>query len=514
MNVFNNSEKYIEEISQKIRIKENNRKQFHGKSMAFLFLTKICDVECSHCFFKSRKNVNSDNSIEYELSEEGLNKVIQFINESNNGYLAVLGGGEPFTRFDYILEVIRRVKTDRLVLVTSGNWGENKDKALEKIKLIKEALNSRQDDLKLVLRLSVDKWHILKIGEDSILNILSIMKEEANSNFLYELHTLTSDDTCEKVLKKIGNYRICNYQSHVSDNEEILKLGYARYIAVFEDGLEIKVGIAQKFNSNLKVNLKEAPSNLEETISYFDNDIQIDCFGNPSLVFNKNKVQGLDFLISYNGNVATWGNDQTYDMNNIYIHNYQEVLKRSFDNIISYSFIDKGYLYRENIFNEINTKAVIRSKAINIRDYAGVSLFEERASVLYYAIRVIQDYLKENILSKMDLIDLSEDLKTAISLSKRELVKLYQTENYTILDQYIQNVEYTVVEWNDLFELIRLGHYNASGDKIKKALEVYNSRFYKDVNSLEEFKNNSDEQYARLLDRLAKIDKKVICKSK
>lgn len=509
MNIFNESENYIDEISKKIHIKENSRKTFSGKTMAFLFLTKFCDVECSHCFFRSRKNLNNEESIEYEFSEEGLEKVIEFINKSNNGYLSVLGGGEPFNRFDYIIKLISKIKTDRLVLVTSGNWAKNKKEALEKITEMKKALKARQDNLKLVLRISVDKWHILKIGQESVLNIIDIMTKEMDDNFILELHTLTDDNSLEEIFKKIGNYEIRDYHRNISDNDDILKLGHARYNAVFKNGLKIKVGVAQKFNSNLKINLNNSVDDFDELIEYFDIDIEKNCFGNPSLVYDKYQEKGLDFLISYNGNICTWGNDQTYDLNNLYIHSYDEIIKRSVENIISYSFIDKGYQYREDIFNEVNPKAVIRSKAINIRDYAGASLFEERASVLYYGIRVLQDYLQEGIILKEDLNNLSDELINAILLSKEELIELYKQANYTILDQYIKNENYTVLEWKDLFELIRLGHYDISEDKIIEAINIFNFRFNENVKSIDEFKTFNEEQYVRLLNRLAGMDKKV-----
>lgn len=508
-NFFQHSEHYIKEICNNLCIPPTKRKNFPGKSMAFLFLTKFCDVECAHCFFKSRKNINNEQSIEYEFSEDGLNKVINFINKSNNGYLSVLGGGEPFNRFDYIQKIMHEVKTDRLVLVTSGNWGKDYKEAEEKISIINNILQSRKDNLKLILRISVDKWHILKIGKNSVLNIINIIKKQTNPNFELELHTLTDDNSLDEIFKTLGNYVITDYKKCVSDNEDVMKLGYARYKVIFDDHFELKIGIAQKFNSNLKVNLKNKPSNLSELLQYFDNDIEKNCFGNPSLVYNKGNIQGLDFLISYNGNVSTWGNDQSYDLNNLYIHSYEEILKRTFENIISYSFIDKGYKYRENIFNEINPIAVLRSKAINIRDYAGISLFEEKASVLYYAIRVIQDYLQEKLLEEKDLDILSNELKKVISLNKQELINLYKKSNYTIVDQYIKDASQTFDDWKDLLELIRLGHYDVSESKIQEGLTFFNTKFEQNINNIEEFKSLDENQYIRLLNRLAKIDKKV-----
>ena len=57
-NIFNNPQKYIDEIYDKIKI--NNLSIFEGKSMAVVFLTKFCPVECPFCFFHSKqKNRNN-----------------------------------------------------------------------------------------------------------------------------------------------------------------------------------------------------------------------------------------------------------------------------------------------------------------------------------------------------------------------------------------------------------------------------------------------------------------------
>ena len=125
-NIFIEPEKYIEEIIRKVRMPEEKRRVFEGKSLASIFPTKFCDAGCAHCFFKSDK----DNMTMYprercEFSDYGIKKFIEFINKSNNGYLLVIGGGEPFKKYKNILEIIEKVKTDRLILVTNGIWGKD-----------------------------------------------------------------------------------------------------------------------------------------------------------------------------------------------------------------------------------------------------------------------------------------------------------------------------------------------------------------------------------------------------
>ena len=51
----------------------------------------------------------------------------KYINKSNNGYLLVIGGGEPFKKFKQITKIVEKVKTDREIhiLLCSGKGRVN-----------------------------------------------------------------------------------------------------------------------------------------------------------------------------------------------------------------------------------------------------------------------------------------------------------------------------------------------------------------------------------------------------
>ena len=514
-NIFDRPNTYIQEIITKVRICEEKRKTFKGKTMAFVFFTKFCDVQCSHCFFRSDNEGAQLPRKKYEFSKEGFEKFLAFINNSNNGYLSILGGGEPFKRFDYIKETIKRAKTDRIVIVTSGMWGADEKICKNMICEMYEALAKRKTKTKVVLRISIDKWHISKIGIDCILNIINVFKNffADKENFELQLHTLTGDDSIEKVMEYYPGCTKTEIKKYVSDNEEIFKIGLYRYQLHFSDGYKISVGIAQIFHSNLKVNLRKPNMNLEQLVALFDNDMKYNSYSNPSLVKNKNNEWGLDFLISYNGNITTWGNEQLYNLNNLYTDSYETIISNTYNNIISYSLLDKGYFYRTQIIGEVNPLAVLRSKAIHIRDYAGASILEENHTVLYYAIRVIQDYIQEGVIMQKELSGLSKELVDMINTKAFILKRVYKMSAYSIIQQYMEKSIFDENEWRDLFNLIYFGHYAVSEEQIQKGIQYYNLHAKTKINKLEDVLENSKEHYQRLMERLTfmKPEAKKLC---
>lgn len=372
-NVFDTPKIYIDEIIEKVKIPTDKRKQFSGKSIASVFFTKFCGAGCSHCFFKSGKKTYEKPQEQFEFSDDGFEKFVQFINKSNNGYLLVIGGGEPFIKQKYVIETVKRVKTDRIVIVTNGMWGKSYKKAKDIIFRLYDAYKSREDNAKIILRLSIDRWHIEQLGDELIFNIVNIFKENFKNeiNFELQIHTLIGDKSIDEICQKFGNCKIIRTdETGMSDNEQVLKVSPYRSRMEFDDGYIIYIGIAKLFYSNLRQNLKQKADKLKLAEDIFEEDMEFSAFDNQSIIPNLDGTYGLNFWINYNGNVTFWGNQQLYDLNNIYINTFDDTVSKSFDNIISYSYIDKGHTYRKNIINEVNHKAVLRSLVINIRDYS------------------------------------------------------------------------------------------------------------------------------------------------
>ena len=511
-NIFSEPTKYINEIIQNVHIPKEEQKKFEGKSLASIFLTKFCDAGCSHCFFKSGKRIEKAPQEQYEFSDDGITKFIDFINQSNNGYLLVIGGGEPFKKFEHVKRIVNEVKTDRLILVTNGMWAQDYIEAKKTIFQIYSAYQERTTPTKLILRLSVDKWHAEKLGYSLINNIINIYKQyfKEEEDFELQLHTLIDDPTIDILSKERKDFTIIRTQeTGISDNEEVIKISPYRCRLTFNDGYVIYVGIAKTFYSTLSPNLNNKDAHLEKAIKIFDDDMEYSAFDNPSVIINKNGTYGLNFWVNYNGNVALWGNQQLTDLRNIYCDNYDDIIHANLDNIISYSFLDKGYKHRLEIIDKVNHNAVIRSKAINIRDYAGASILEEKKTTLFYAILVIKEYLQEKKSLLNDIENLSQELKTTIHLDEQELIKQYNQSPYNIITEYMEKPNFNEDEWKDLFLLIQLGHYDVSEQQLDIGLDYYNKHSNNKLHNLDEIKVDFKEHYERLNEKLTFMQEKA-----
>lgn len=505
-NVFANPGKYIEEIIQKVRIPNVKRKKIAGKGIASIFLTAHCDAGCAHCFFKSGEEQDVYPREKAEYSDEGLKRLITFINQANIGYLMVIGGGEPFQRFPHVLKLVEKSKTDRIVLVTNGKWGQKEEGARSVIQQLYAAFKARKNPTHVVLRISVDKWHIKQLGYELVNNIIEVFKEsfKDEEHFELQLHGLIGDTSLEEIAAKRGDVTIeMSPQSSIPDNETVMKISPNRATMTFEGGYRVQIGLARLFYSTMKPDLREPNAqHIQKAVEVFRDDMVNSTLDNPSIIGNRDGSYGLNWWFNYNGNVCLWGNQQLTDLYNVYTDDYDDFIAGCYNNIITYSFLDKGYTYRVERIGEVNPRAVLRSEVINIRDYAGAVLMEEKKTVLYYAIRVIQDYLKDGILPVENLQGLSTELMGAIAMDPETLKSTYAAAEYTLFDQYMDRAEFDEDAWKDLFTLVYLGHYDVSEAQVAEAIAYYNQRATAKITSIEEVKQTSVEHYRRLNERV------------
>ena len=112
INIFNDPKyylNYIDNIKVKDELIEEKKDEYSGKTILCAWLTKLCPAKCSKCFFKSNMYKDAEPSEQYELSDEGVERLIKFVNDSNNSYLMLSGGGEPMIRPAQVNKIVREI---------------------------------------------------------------------------------------------------------------------------------------------------------------------------------------------------------------------------------------------------------------------------------------------------------------------------------------------------------------------------------------------------------------------
>lgn len=506
-NIFSNPKEYLDEIKNKQIMKINNQIRHTKKSVVVVFLTRFCSAECPFCIYKSKKKWNiSVEKEENEFSNIGTEKCINLINNIDTGYLLIAGGGEPLEKIDHVYKMLKEANADRIVIATNGFWGKEYNEANNIIKEIKQILGTKVKKAKFVLRISIDRWHLKAIGEESIENIVNAYKNNVTQedNFYLEFHTIIGDESLNNLISKWNAcLEIYESNNYISDNTIVSKNSKKRGKIIFNDGLEIQVGYAKLFYPNLLVDINKKNDIMLKAIKTFYEDIEESQEGNFSTVDVSDSGYGLDWLVNFNGNVNTWGNYQLENIPNIYSDTYSEIVNKLYDDIISYSYINIPLREREKIVNEISPEAVIRASAINVRDYSGAYLLFEEKTALYYSIRIIQKFIKEEKISYEDISCLPDILIDAIKLDIEELKIMYNLSNYTIIDQYIRSNKTTLEDLGDLLFLIYKGHFVVRDQDLKKLFDFCKDKGIETEKELMDL--GKENRYIRLINKMTSM---------
>lgn len=511
-NVFLSPQEYLTEFYNNNIFSQNmvNQmiKEFRGLSMMCVWLTKLCPLQCSKCFFRS--NMDHDGMIEeeYNFTDYGLSKLIKFINESNSGYLMLSGGGDPMVCVNQVVRIIRETKTKRIVIVTSGFFASTKESANRYIGKLYQAYKGRpsNEPCEVVLRLSVDSYHEKQLrGNKHYKNIIETFHETYSdiNGFSLMIHTMRSDSSITELAKQVGGQLIYGAEGE-SDNSSVIKIVPQKGNICIK-GYNIPIGISKLFLSDLMIDLTSPCSNtVIDAVQVMTNDMENSEQDNPGYIQNAYGPKGLDFWVDYNGNVTIWFNQDWYHLFNLYTDNYETVVHDTFSNPMTALFLRKGYAYRNHIVEEVNPLALKRAQAINLRDYFAAFLLEEDKTKLYYGIRVLQSFLAEFLITEKDLDVLSPELKAAVLISVPELKAMYDASDYDILMQCLDEAHFDKQYWEDLFLLIALGHYEVSAEHLQSKLEYYakqTDQEYRDIKSF--IKKYDPALYKRLHRRIS-----------
>lgn len=126
-------------------------------SSFFIHLSELCPVACEHCMYSSDLERKS---FKDSLEPGELETAIEFIDSSRSEKLNITGGGEPFLKVPSILRLLETVQVPRIELVTAGYWAKTEKAATRMIERLSAALSRNPNEPELMLRLSIDRYHI------------------------------------------------------------------------------------------------------------------------------------------------------------------------------------------------------------------------------------------------------------------------------------------------------------------------------------------------------------------
>jgi hypothetical protein len=126
-------------------------------SSFFLHLSELCPVACEHCMYSSDLNRKSEKD---SLAPEELETAIELIDASRSEKLNITGGGEPFLKLPSILRLLETVRVPRIEIVTAGYWAKTPTAARRMINRLGAARRRNPHDPELMLRLSIDRYHL------------------------------------------------------------------------------------------------------------------------------------------------------------------------------------------------------------------------------------------------------------------------------------------------------------------------------------------------------------------
>lgn len=438
-NPFSNPKKWRNKIIRNIYIPSNLK--FSHRGFICVLITSRCPINCEHCMFSS--NMYEKKTTMNTMGLNRVDKLMKLTKDSNTGYLLISGGGEGFLELELMYKIIQESSADITWMVTSGFWGLNRKKTQEIIhncyKYFKKG-NINNPKREIFIRISFDKYHLNKIDKnnkfDYIINIIEEFDNlvDRDTNFNLMIHSIEGD---EELIKKLALNLNGELIKNSDDIHSKIKITQKSENLKLSSGLIIPITFAKLLQSDIAVDLRNHQL-ISQNISIWEKDAYINERNLTGLHYSKDENHyGNDMLVIYDGRIAGGWQCEMPDIPiNIDNNDYQSIMDLTLSDPGTLATLEKGQKYRFCIINEINTKACIRARAINIRDYTSLTLLEEDKVKLYYTIRAIQDFYLDNRIKKMN-----KNIEKIINLKRDELISLYNESKYDIIKQFKKNQE-------------------------------------------------------------------------
>jgi len=454
---FDNPEKYREDILKKVSAER--QEDFNGDSVYYIWLNKTCPVGCEFCFFRSP--TKAEQRSETEITDEGIDNLVNITEDGKIDKFVISGGGEPMMSREKVYELSRRLKVKDVVVVTSAYWSKTPEKTDDILKNMKKATVDNAHGPTMTVRLSLDKCHFERLCRAKdfgyVKNLTDWFAANAKDDPKFKLliHTMEGDDTVEKFLSTVP----------IKSREEKGKPLNRKTQVTLENGLVFNIEYSQIFDSNPDVDLTDESQQMNNAETFKD-FLDKRRNGNMSVSFHGDAPKGAYFLTFYDGNTIIWGATSPDSETSIYKDNYKQIMEKNLNDVITLAALEKGPLHMQEIVKEVNPKAVTRAVGVGLRDFYPRLLLEEDTTRLYVSVRLMQEYIAEGKIDAEQIKSWPKELQTLVKIDADQLKKACLDSKFNIVTQYLQDTNVSAPILESLYNRVCLGHYSITPEQM------------------------------------------------
>lgn len=370
------------------------------------------------------------------MTQARVKRLVHLARESNTQFLLVSGGGEGFLELEAIEHLAQYSPARYTWLVTSGYWAGSPQRATNVIRRLEKAASKGDANRHVVLRISLDEEHLERLQAPGdrwgfVTNIIAGIRDADASSLALQFHLLEGN---EHLLEELASHLEANLCSTHDTVHESSKQTEAAYTLHLPDGLSIEATFAKYLHADLAADLRDHEL-LEKRIAVFDRDYQTNQHGCPGVQFNGNHDAGLNLLIVYDGRVAPWQSEMPDVPISIDTDDYTTIRNKILSDPAVLATLEAGLSHRFSIVAEVDPKAVLRAKAVNVRDYTSPILMEDNRIKLYYTIRSIQHFMRSGR-AEIDAIGTADSkLRSLLEAPTDSLKSLYHSSGNDVWQQ-------------------------------------------------------------------------------
>lgn len=400
MSQFEHSPFYCaqEKRSQIIEATAFEEAMVYPLSVAYLWPTKYCPIECEHCMFASPKPQHVDK--EMVLSPAAIDNFIQISHDSMLDSLVASGGGEPMLELPTVLRLLKEARFDYFEIITGAHWTASEALIRKTLDQVQDAISERKTknrDFDFSFRVSIDSYHQAVVRPEWLKSLVDVIRRDAvfprgerkyPDIRLFFRTLLIEDDTVERFASLLGAkltpmkqyIRELRFHDELNDGMNMLKVFYKdmRFVG---RGKTVETNKLMEFDQYFS--------------SYADenHDVRLGMtYLKPGS--HGEALEGINTTVIYDGKMLPYGGVADV-YSNIYVDSYQEFLSKLSKDIISRTLLEKGLRSVMRIAEEVDPLINERVKRKNwIASVADESLATPELR-LYVTLRLLQESMKE-----------------------------------------------------------------------------------------------------------------------